>query len=76
MDVDREARITEEQLHAATRRAELSPVLPGKDDLAGEEVGATGCCCWKRALEGDVLPHRTLLPPLPSSCWKCHQSQP
>lgn len=39
----------------------LSPVLTGEDDLAGEgelgwRPGATVCCCWEWALEGDVLP--------------------
>ena len=63
MDVDREARITEEQPHAATRRAVLSPVPAGENDLAVEgefewQLGATGCCCWEWALEGDVLQRR------------------
>lgn len=61
---------------AATRRAALSPEEPGELRMTWQVTelewwpAATGCCCWERALEGDVCPHRSPRCPLPAG--RCH----
>lgn len=65
---------------AATWRATLSPEEPSELRMTLQVTelewwpAATGCCCWERALEGDVRPHRSPRCPLPAG--RCHLSQP